>query len=323
MDFTDFRASCDDEGKRLDRVLRALLGKDSSVNIHSLLRKKLIYLNGKKASGEVHVSEGDVIRVASFLLSSEKEKSPEQLSPENEKWLLTHTLFKNPHVWALNKSSGLLVQKSSSSSESLADWVSASSQKQSLSFKPGPLHRLDRFTSGLVLFSQSIEGARLLTECITSHRLVKKYIAVLEGHLEKTETYEDGIVELPEDSSGFSKVKVVAPGSPESKSAISHVKPLSYLTFQKMELTLVEVTIETGRKHQIRSQTAFHGHPLLGDTAYGSKVELQKENNNLPPILLHAKEITFLDDELIKKLELPKKIEAPLPEYFSYFTKNL
>ena len=144
----------------------------------------------------------------------------------------------------------------------------------SLSFTPGPLHRLDRRTTGLLVFSKSLEGARWFTEGIKNHTIQKKYYGLVQGKLSEKEDWKDFITDNGENDDGFYTVKAQTQNSqnPENGAAecITTATPLAHGTAQGKSFTLVEYTIKTGRKHQIRSQSALHKYPLAGDTAYGA-----------------------------------------------------
>ena len=358
MNFTDFTAGKDDEGRRLDRVLKKVfLQKSISTNVYQILRKNLVKLNNSRAKENTLVHEGDVISLASFLLEdasgtqvvsgaqnvsrgtqnaceSQKISGGAKTLAENQRTsraaegasgtqnmhIDTQTIFRNEHVWALNKPAGINVQKADKNDFSLADYVNEDWNRKissSLSFKPGPLHRLDKNTSGIVLFSQSLEGAKWITEKISSHEIKKTYLAVLEGHLEEKELWEDFITKdsVPAHGKTFHTVKALEKSVYEdSKKCISMAEPVLYGSFKGQKITLARIQIKTGRKHQIRAQSALHNHVLLGDSAYGSKNKTPHKS-----FYLHAKTLEFPKDN---PLGLPEKLEAPLPDSFSIFAET-
>jgi len=152
----------------------------------------------------------------------------------------------------------------------------------SLSFRPGPLHRLDQPTSGILVFSTSLAGAHYFTALTREGRLVKGYLALVEGLLTKEEVWEDRLVR---DSQRHKTL--AANGAVDGKAALTRVRPLA----SAAGLTLVRAVIGTGRTHQIRAQAALHGHPLAGDRKYGGG--FQPEG-----FLLHAHTLTGLPVDL-------------------------
>ena len=175
MDFKDFTAGKDDDGRRLDRVIRIFLKDLSLGEIYKLLRKGLIKVNYKKAKPDSHVNSGDIISIAAFLINPVNAKPEVQVLSQTQK---LNIVFENEHLLIIDKPYGCSVHGSEKSSlqsldkEVLAWYQERESHKnpaqgeKSLSFRPGPLHRLDRNTSGLLVFSLSLEDARWFSESI-------------------------------------------------------------------------------------------------------------------------------------------------------------
>ena len=146
----------------------------------------------------------------------------------------------------------------------------------------------------------------------------KKYLAILEGNLQENQIWEDKIEKnntrtdktwvRGEKSGKFHTVTVNSTGG---KIAHTEVFPICHDIFDGREITLAEVIIKTGRTHQIRSQSAYHGFPLLGDSAYGSKkIDSKRVGRDF---FLHAAELTFPKPN---PLGLPEKLIAPPPPFF-------
>ncbi len=329
MDFTIFTAGADDGGRRADRIIKAFLPGQSLSSIYKIMRKGLIKVDGKKVSPDEKILEGSQIKIASFLL----EKSESASSHVSEKKIDDGlVLFRNEDLLILNKPYDIPVQSGGNSKTTLTDLVlsdweySQSERKESLSFKPGPLHRLDRRTSGIIVFSQSLKGAKYFSEGIKNHNIKKTYIALVEGRLSKSEEWNDFIDSeqtANEHSNDFKKVTVrtnLIGESSGEKSARTFAEPLAFSSYKKREVTLVKFKIGTGRKHQIRAQSAFHGHPLLGDTAYGAAdISKDAENAGGRLLYLHACLLEFPPEN---PCGIPQKIECP-PEMDAGFSKIL
>jgi 23S rRNA pseudouridine955/2504/2580 synthase len=180
----------------------------------------------------------------------------------------------------------------------------------SLSFRPGPLHRLDKPTSGIVVFSSCLEGAKTFSRLLGEGKLFKTYLAVLEGNLEEVALWNDSLFrdkKLRKSIAGREKVSVNA-GNSRVKDAVTRLRPLC--RSKSRELTLALVEPETGRTHQIRSQAALHHFPLWGDRKYGSKGK--------GGFFLHALSLEFPPEEP----SFPRRIAAPLPDAFSAFLRE-
>ena len=278
MEFQEFTAGKNDDGRRLDRILRILLQDKSLGEIYKLLRKGLIKVNNKNAKPDFHVKNGDTILIAKFLFEKIQDKS--EISEKTQKSdssglsspLSFDVVFENEHLLIIDKPYGRTVHGSENKAETpLSEEVTKlylagkNTKDSSLSFKPGPLHRLDRNTTGLLVFSNSLEGARWFSDGIKNHTISKKYWGLAEGNLKKQEIWEDKLSDSEVTENGFFTVSQNENGNLAQTSA----KPMAHGTLSGKPVTLVEYSIKTGRKHQIRAQSSLHGYPLAGDSAYG------------------------------------------------------
>lgn len=318
MEFVQYRTGSDDVGRRLDKVLRILFPDTPLSQFYSSLRKGLIRINEKKVRQDYHISEGDVIYVAVFLDFCKRDTSVSTISPSDGCEI--SCIFRNEHLLFLNKPYDMPVHETDSfKGQTLNRYVidHYPAKEGSLSFTPGPLHRLDRKTTGIIAFSQSINGARIFTELLKKHEIKKYYLTVVEGIFSEELTFIDEISrDTGDNEHSFHTVTASAWQDEISdgithKKAITTVKPIDCGTFNGKPFTFAEVAIETGRTHQIRSQCAAHGYPLLGDTAYGGL--------RLNGFFLHA---CRLEIPQPNALGLPKILVAPLPERFTVFLEK-
>ena len=314
MDFKDFTTGKDDSDRRLDRVLRIFLSNKGLPEIYKLLRKGLIKLNHKKAKPETHVAEGDIISIASFLFDDNSQNN-KQKSMESSKKL--NVVFENEHLLIIDKPYDQTVHgKTDGLYKDVINYLEESQAlTKSLSFKPGPLHRLDRRTTGLLVFSKSLEGARWFTEGIKNHKIQKKYFGLAQGKLLQQETWKDFITEDGETDEGFYTVKALSQKdlkeNHNSVECITTATPLAYGTSGNKTYTLVEYAIKTGRKHQIRSQSALHNFPLAGDTAYGAEA-LNSRNSGKRQFFLQAYCLNFPENPF----GLPSQVKISLSPDF-------
>ena len=360
MDFLQYTAGPDDDGRRLDRVIRIVLKNVSMPEIYKYIRKGLVRVNDKKSDCNYRIKKDDKIRIPDFSADSkasvsQTEKKSAFISQADKELLVDKNIpqladvFKNSFVRILNKPYGMSVHGGGTSDTACLEQIVKAQfvpENASLSFRPGPLHRIDRHTTGLVVFSQSLKGANVFSKMIQNHVVKKEYLAVLCGNLTSPETWEDALAAADDshnktDSVNFHTMKIteraVLQSSPNcdfrnglsdtdvseangsdgksGKIARTKVTPVAHGIYKGADITLALVEIETGRKHQIRCQCAEHGYPLLGDTAYGGK--------NPPGIdghfLLHSWRMTFPPENTIG---LPNTITAPLPEKFQKFLRN-
>lgn len=350
MNFTHFSVQKDDEGRRLDRLVRKFLCEEPLSRIHKSIRNGIIRINGLKKDAAYRVQKGDILDIADFLLQKTdgKPTASEKRSGESESVADTSSFFTdvfvNEDIRIINKAYGIPVQGGNKNIVSLDELIKAeyfASRRNktgaSLSFKPGPLHRIDRRTTGLVTFSQSLRGARLFSQALAEKRIKKEYLAVLQGKL--TETLEaEHFIERGEDTAanrgrqqtgGFKTVHVFGSDSTDAekkppltaKKASSRIEPLAagFIPEAGLDCTLARVIIETGRTHQIRSQSAFCGFPLLGDTAYGAAPFSYTEADITHKLFLHAFSLSF---EKNNPLQIPCKISAQMPPFFQRFVQR-
>jgi 23S rRNA pseudouridine955/2504/2580 synthase len=174
----------------------------------------------------------------------------------------------------------------------------------SLSFRPGPLHRLDQVASGLIVFSTSLAGARAFSALMREQRLRKTYLALADGHIETEELWEDALFRDTEKRKTLA-ISGEQTSRGQTKPARTRVFPLAV----HPEYSLITLEIETGRTHQIRAQAAFHGHPLAGDRKYGGSFQPGG-------LLLHAFSLGFPVEAPELEALCGETISAPLPKPF-------
>ena len=211
-------------------------------------------------------------------------------------------LYEDNHIIAVNKTCNEIVQGDKTGDTPLSETVKAYIKDKYN--KPGEVflgvtHRLDRPTSGVVLFARTSKALTRLNEMFKSHEQIKKtYWAIVQGAPKVPEArLENWLVRNEQLNKSF----IAQPSVKEAKQAI-----LSYKTLVKGDhYTLLEVNLETGRHHQIRCQLAAIGCPIKGDLKYGAK-----RSNPDGGICLHARKIEFIHP--VSKQNIC--ITAPVPE---------
>lgn len=173
-------------------------------------------------------------------------------------------LYVDNHILVVNKPAGLATQPCPTSSESLEllckNWIKQKFQKPGNVFLHA-LHRLDKPVAGIVLFARTSKALSRLNEAMREKKMQKMYAATVEGNLQPLQgTLEHFLVH------GDHIAHLAAASTPGAKRAILHY------TVKECQAarSLVEISLETGRYHQIRAQMAAVGHPVVGDRKYGS-----------------------------------------------------
>ena len=211
-------------------------------------------------------------------------------------------LYDDNHIIAVNKTCNEIVQGDKTGDTPLSEIVKAYIKDKYN--KPGEVflgvtHRLDRPTSGVVLFARTSKALVRLNAMFQSHDQIKKtYWAIVQGAPKQAEARLENWLTRNEQ---LNKSFIAKQGAKDAKQAI-----LSYKTLAKGEhYTLLEVNLETGRHHQIRCQLAAIGCPVKGDLKYGAK-----RSNPDGGICLHARKIEFIHPVSKEKI----CITAPYPE---------
>lgn len=210
-------------------------------------------------------------------------------------------LYEDNHIIAVNKTCNEIVQGDKTGDMPLSEMVKAYIKEKY--DKPGEVflgvtHRLDRPTSGVVLFARTSKALTRLNEMFKSHEEIRKtYWAIVQGAPRQPEARLENYLTRNEK---LNKSFIAKPGAKDAKQAI-----LSYKTLVHGEhYTLLEINLETGRHHQIRCQLAAIGCPVKGDLKYGAR-----RSNPDGGICLHARKIEFIHP--VKKE--PICILAPVP----------
>ncbi|MDC7227468.1 MAG: RluA family pseudouridine synthase [Spirochaetales bacterium] len=283
----------DDEGRRLDRVLKKLLPDIPAGLIYSGLRKGLIRVNEKKSKQSDRLQQGDQIAVRETIIFQAK-TSPPPADSGAVYTLKKITVFSNENLLLLNKPAGMLTHGDDSLASLLQSGLDAGAE--SLSFRPAPLHRLDRNTSGLITASLSIKGAHQFSELMRGRRLKKYYLGICIGGPDKKVKLSDRLQRTEK----VTRTLVGAETDDSGNEAVTFAESL----IREDGLSLCLFRIETGLTHQIRAQAAAAGFPLAGDVKYGGG------RKGFRTFILHSFAISLEDFDEICGF---KTCTAPLP----------
>jgi len=307
----------DNAGSRLDRIIRKNLPLRPLSDIYRLIRVGQVTVNEKKSKQERRVLAGDIVRIN----VDSSELRPAQTDSAEALRDLARTdfykrnfsvIYEDEDLLACNKPGGLVVHPGSGheTHDTLIDLVAcyfASPMRAAAAIEPVLVHRIDRDTSGIILIAKNKRILRRLHESFRERDIDKKYVAVCHGRTPKKKgVIEANLIKTVELNSG-TKVSVHETGL-YSKTEYSVVR-------SNGALTLLEVTLGTGRTHQIRVHLAHIGCPIVGDIRYGDKEldhTLFSEKRISRRLYLHAAHIGFFHPMKKKLIELM----APIPECF-------
>lgn len=191
-------------------------------------------------------------------------------------------LFEDNHLLVVNKPAGLLVQGDKTGDPCLKDWAEVDvAKRHNKSGKAfiGVIHRLDRPTSGIVMLAKTSKALSRMNAAFAGREIEKSYWALVEGNVTTDEATLEHL--LKRDGKRNKSFVSMQAGAKSAR--------LNYKVIKRMDnFSLLDVTLETGRHHQIRCQLAKIGHPIQGDVKYGAR-RGNKDNS----IGLHARQIAF------------------------------
>lgn len=312
-----------DANQRIDKYIKKLLVNAPTNFIYKMFRKKDIKVNGKKVNEKYILKNNDVVEM--FLYEDKFKEFTATKDIYNVKKTFK-VLYEDNHVLIVYKPAGLLVHEDKNESvNTLTNQVlSYLANKSELdlsrenTFMPGPVHRLDRNTSGIVIFGKTLAALQVLNEMIKQrHCIEKSYLTICKGKVNQKRNLKGYIVKLDDQA----QVKLVSKDYPGALTMETIVKPVKY----DNDYSKVEVTLITGRMHQIRVHLSSIDHPIIGDRKYGD-FELNKfvkKEFGLNHQLLHAYKIRFVKSFGILAYLQDKEIVCPVPKLFEKIENRL
>jgi 23S rRNA pseudouridine1911/1915/1917 synthase len=285
-------------GRRLDQVLHERLPQYSRSRIQEWVRQGLVLVDGAPSRASHLVRAGEAIDVRPAPAP------PLRASPED---IPLAVLYEDSDLVAIDKPAGMVVHAGAG--------VHAGTLVNALlhrfgalsgvggALRPGIVHRLDRYTSGVLLVAKNDAAHQNLAGQFSGRRVEKTYLALVHGRVR----LETGRIERPIARDPVHRTRMTARLA-EGRAAWSE-----YRVLRRMErFTLLEIRIGTGRTHQIRVHLSSIGHPVTGDTLYGAPGQVE----GLPPLgryFLHAHRIRFhqptTGEEVVVVSPLPRELE--------------
>ena len=309
-----------ESGQRFDKYLCKLLKEAPKSFLYKMLRKKNITLNNKKSTGNEKLKEGDEIKI--FLSDETFEKfSREEAAPRASASL--SVIYEDRDILLINKPCGMLSQPDDTGDPSLVEYITGYlleagelTEEELRTFHPSVCNRLDKNTSGIIAAGKSLTGLQELSHLFHDRTIHKDYLCIVKGVL-KEKQHIRGFLKKDETKN---QVIVSKTQTPEAKPIETLYTPLG----NNGLVTLLKVRLITGRTHQIRAHLAAEGHPLMGDTKYGSSGfnKSYREKYGLKHQLLHAYRLTFPKDTGNLASVSGKCFQADLPGLFYHIIKK-
>jgi len=295
-------------GQRLDNFLIRHLKGVPKTHVYRIIRSGEVRVNKGRASADTRIETGDVVRLPPVRISEKVAEKAARPAPGREFPLL----LEDDALMAIDKPSGVAVHGGSGVSFGVIEQLR---QARPLAKLLELVHRLDRETSGILLVAKKRSALKHLQDQFRERETGKTYLALVQGSWpEKLKVIDSALHKflLPD---GERRVKVTSNEDPDGMRSITLVKVAERL----VDCTLLEVTIKTGRTHQIRVHLASQGHPIAGDDKYGdfewNKV-LQKQG--LKRMFLHAWRLQFSHPATGKRVELKSNLPSELQLYVNH-----
>ncbi len=276
--------SADQAGVRLDNFLTRLLAGVPRSRIFRIVRRGEVRVNGKRASPETRLKEGDSVRVPPVSLPSPDAPPPVARVPRSLIETVRDAIIsENERLIVVNKPAGIAVHGGSGVSFGIIEALRAARPQETLEL----VHRLDRDTSGCLLVSRKPAALRVLHAMMRDGEVEKGYLALVKGPWDLGKKRIDVPLNTEGRVGGERTVRVQAGG----KSAVSTFSPVQFF---RNVASMVEVDLDTGRTHQIRVHATHVGHPVAGDEKYGDKdFNARMRELGLARMFLHSHRISF------------------------------
>ncbi len=325
------------DGQRLDNFLIRQLKGVPKTHIYRIIRSGEVRVNKGRTSADTRIAEGDIIRLPPVRVSERMAEKTEAMANEIAKLALTNSvdgrkisktsilkdfpiLLEDDHVLAISKPAGVAVHGGSGISFGVIEQLRmAKPQAKFLEL----VHRLDRETSGILLVAKKRSALTNMQNQFRERETGKTYLALVVGAWPANKKVLDKplhkyLLPTKDGSEGERRVKVTTKDDSQGMKSVTLVKVRQ--TFAGF--TLLEVTIKTGRTHQIRVHLASEGHPIVGDDKYGDfelNKALQKPSKTqttaLKRMFLHAWRLQLTHPATAERVELQNELPAELQSF--------
>lgn len=292
--------SNEEVGMRLDLFLKKRMGDFSRSYFQELIEKKLVLVNQEVVKKRTPLKEDDEVEVA-FTCTEERPLAPEKMDLE--------ILYEDAHLIAINKPVGMVVHPGCNNySQTLVNgllyYIKELQKEEGL--RPGIVHRLDKDTTGIIICAKTRATHEKMVALFSERKIEKGYLAIT---LAKPSTSEIKTL-IGRDPKNRQRMAVVESGG---KEALTHIEIVAH----NEELTLLRLSPQTGRTHQLRVHLKELNCPILGDPLYGSKS--RNKHYDIETQLLHAYTLKFIHPITGESMLLT----APIPKLMNNFLQKI
>jgi 23S rRNA pseudouridine1911/1915/1917 synthase len=305
-------------GKRLDQFLVAQLPDTSRARIQQLIAQAKVTVNGEPQKSSFRLQGTETIEILGEVTRPALRAIAEEIALD--------IVYEDDDLAVINKPAGMMVHAGAGATDderNRGTLVNAllhhfgTLSKVSGELRPGIVHRLDKETSGLIIVAKNDFAHAKLAEEFSGRRVKKTYVALVHGWLKK----DRGTINAAISRDAIRRIRMTTRRT-GGREAITHYEVQRRVESAFGKFTLLKVTIETGRTHQIRVHLGSLGHPVVGDALYGAPRQILAKNlpaMSLSRNFLHAAEIQFLHPRTGEELSS----SAPIPEQLDQFLNSL
>lgn len=249
--------------QRLDRYLGKLYPKAAKGEIQKWIRTKKVKVNGAKAEINSRLVLADQVSI--YLPDALLDQLKQEMVIVDPGKIGLDIVYEDDEILVVDKPWGLLTHPDATEyKQTLATKVQYYLQHLATpTFKPSSVNRLDKNTSGLVLFCKTYEALKFYNALMRDHKIEKRYVAIVEGDLRARRTIKGYIVK----DEAKNRVVLLSQNKEGAKAVLTVVEPIAH----RGNFTKVSIDLKTGRSHQIRASLSAIGHPIIGDSKYGGK----------------------------------------------------
>ena len=305
----------DSAGQRLDNFLIRHLKGVPKTHVYRIIRSGEVRINKGRVSADTRVEAGDVVRLPPVRISDKVAEKAERPAPARE----FPILLEDEHLIAIDKPAGVAVHGGSGVSFGVIEQLR---QARPASKFLELVHRLDRDTSGILLVAKKRSALTHLQDQFRERETGKTYLALVTG----TWPANKKVIDLPLhkylQADGERRVRVTTADDPDGMRSITLVKVRSTVPARAAQglpaMSLLEVTIKTGRTHQIRVHLASQGHAIVGDDKYGD-FDLNKrlQKLSMKRMFLHAWRLQFNHPASGERVQLIAELPPELADFVS------
>jgi len=312
---TRLRVAPEEAGRRLDQFLAAQLAEVSRARVQELIRQGKVEVDGAAAKASLRLKGNETI-----TLLGPAEVPPLRAVAED---IPLDVVYEDDSLAVVSKPAGMMVHAGAGRPEEARNRGTlvnallhhfAALSAVGGEMRPGIVHRLDKQTSGLMVVAKSDAAHRKLAAQFAAREVHKKYVALAHGWVKR----DQGTVEQAISRDRIRRTRMTTRRS-GGRAALSRYRVRERLETPWGKFSLVEVTIATGRTHQIRVHLASLGHPVVGDALYGAPRQLRSRDGKERPTLqrnfLHAAALEFTHPGNGKALSFSRPLPPELEEF--------